>query len=341
MAYNELQNQMRDRLKSPGAAIDSATSYLPGDNYDPPAAPQAPAAPAAPAAPKISSHYGAADPRGTEDMWFQFLNSNGYAKGASARGNGFYSGGGAYRGNLQGIVDQFNQQTGGSAKVAGIDKIDFGRGAQDVLTGAGQNDWWLSPAGGGAGGGAGAGGAAGAGQAGGVSPFQQQIRDFLMQQMAGLAKPVTADDPAISGELAAQRNMLERNRQDRRAASAERAAADGLLNGGQGSGSFEADVASGYEDKGTALSGIQAQLFGREIQARRDKLAQYVNMAMQSGDAESARALQLQLANMDDQLQRLNLNQRQSQHNDTFGLDAARFGYGKDRDAFLFGSGAN
>jgi hypothetical protein len=111
------------------------------------------------------------------------------------------------------------------------------------------------------------------------------------------------------------------------------------LNGGQGSGSFESDVASGYEDKGQQLAGIQAQLFGREIQSRRDKVAQLLSMAMQSGDAESARALQFQMAQMDDQIKRLGLAQNQSQWNDSFGLDGGKFQYQKDRDVALAGLG--
>jgi hypothetical protein len=172
-----------------------------------------------------------------------------------------------------------------------------------------------------------------------VSPFSQAIRDQIMQQLTGLGKPVTADDPSIAPEMAAQTRLAERTRQDRRAAAAERAAADGLLNGGQGSGSFESDVASGYEDKGQQLAGIQAQLFGREIQSRRDKVAQLLSMAMQSGDAESARALQFQMAQMDDQIKRLGLAQDQSHWNDSFGLEGGKFQYQKDRDVALAGLG--
>lgn len=336
MAYR-LQDQIRNRMAQSG-----------GDDYEMPGAPigepQAPAAPAAPvpapatpAAPRISSAQTGA--KGVEDKWFQFLNSSGLAKGQA--GNGFYTGGQGYRGNLGSVVDQFNQATGSNARaVAGRDdQIDFGSGAQDVLQ-AGTDNWWLSPSSGASspaggtgapGGGAAGGGASGA--AGGVSQFQQQIRDLLMQQLAGFSKPVDANDPSVKAEMDAQGALLERTRQERRAAAAERAAADGLLNGGQGSGAFESEVASGYEDKGQQLSGLQAKLFGREIQSRRDKVAQLLSLAMQSGDAESARALQLQMAQMDDQLQRLGLDQRQSQWDDSYGLDKSDRQYQRDRDA--------
>jgi hypothetical protein len=48
----------------------------------------------------------------------------------------------------------------------------------------------------------------------------------------------------------------------------------------------------------------------------------------------------MQLAQMDDQLRRLGLQQNQSQWNDSFGLDAAKFRYGQDRDLAGYGSGA-
>lgn len=195
--------------------------------------------------------------------------------------------------------------------------------------------------GGGAGGTGTASGSIGAGGAGGPanSAFSDQVRQILLGQLGGLTGPVTANDPAIKAEMDAQGATLERNRVQRRAADAERAAMNGLLNGGQSSGSFEQNIASGFEDKGQQLTGIQAQLFTREIQSRRTQVAQLLNMAMQSGDAESARALQYQLALMDDALRRLGLQQQQSQFDSTFGLDAARFQYGKDKDLAMYGAG--
>ena len=83
---------------------------------------------------------------------------------------------------------------------------------------------------------------------------------------------------------------------------------------------------------------MQAQLFSREIQSRRSQLGSLLNMALQTGDAESARALQLQMAQMDDQLRRLGLAEQGRQHDDNFGLDAGRFQYGKDRDLFTYGA---
>ena len=195
-----------------------------------------------------------------------------------------------------------------------------------------------------AGGGAGSGGGGGAigaatGIGGASNDFQNQIRALLLKQMEGLSRPVDENDPAIRGELSSQDNAAERARRDRRAAAAERAAFQGLLNGGASSGAFDAEVASGFEDKATRMSDVRSQLFGRELSARRTQLAGMLQMAMQSGDAESARAIQMQIAQMDAELKRMGLSQQQSQFNDQFGLQGAQFQYLKDRDLAGFGAG--
>lgn len=183
------------------------------------------------------------------------------------------------------------------------------------------NNW--TPAGGngpnpnGAGGVAGAGaGAAGAGAGG---DFQSQIRALLLQQLGKLGQPVTETDPAIAGQLQSQDRSIERNRQARRAAMAERAAFTGLNSGGAGSGAMDADIASGFEDAGQQKSDVRSRLFASELGQRRSQLGQLLGMAMQSGDADAARALQLQIAQMDNELRRLGLSQSQSQWNDQFG----------------------
>jgi hypothetical protein len=202
-------------------------------------------------------------------------------------------------------------------------------------------DGGYTAAGAGGGGDSGGGGSSSYSQSGsaGNSDFQNQIRAMLMQQMGAMGKPVDENDPAISGELQSQDRLAERTRQDRRAASAERMAAQGLNTGGQGSGAFDQETAAGYQDKNNGLSDVRSQLFSRELTARRDKLTQMMSMAMQSGDAEAARSIQMALAQMNDQLQRAQLGQQKSQFDDNFGLNAAQFQYGKDRDLAGYGSG--
>jgi hypothetical protein len=171
----------------------------------------------------------------------------------------------------------------------------------------------------------GAGGMPGAtGASPGGSDFTSQIRALLMSRLGDLGKPVTEDDPAIAGQLQSQDRSIERDRQARRAAMAERAAAQGLIQGGASSGAFDAEVASGYEDAGQRKSDVRSQLFGRELESRRQQLSQLLAMAMQSGDAESARGLQMAIAQMDNALRGRSLDFQQGQWNDQFGRQLGR-----------------
>jgi len=115
--------------------------------------------PRAPQGPAISTAQGANTPQGVMDLWNQFINSQGYAKGPSQWSGGFGGGANDYRGNLDPLVQKFNQLTGLNAKAVSGDKVDFGLGGpQDVITSGG--DWWMGnvngapgPPGGGGGGG--------------------------------------------------------------------------------------------------------------------------------------------------------------------------------------------
>lgn len=210
--------------------------------------------------------------------------------------------------------------------------------ASDAAAAAGQSRQGYAGAGG-SGGGAPAAGAPVSPAAGApASPasggaFQDQLRALLMQQLQGATAPVDERDPAIAGEMAMQTRLAERTRQERRAAAAERMAAEGLNSGGAGSGALDQEIASGYEDKGHQLSDVQSQLVGREVQNRRAQALSLMNMALQTGDNEQVRALQLRIAQMDDQLRRLGLTQQQGFHDDQYGLSLAEAQRQRDLDA--------
>ena len=300
--------------------------FQPGGAYfeEPPAAPSGPAPGPAPQTAPPSTPPGPAGRTGD----------------ASGFGRAWLASGGRTVDDLRAFIAA-NPQYGAELFGSKGDKVRIGGRAFDAVIGAGAGgqggSWYdISNAGpadprlndgirGNARGGPAAGGQG--------NVFTNQVRQLLLKQLQEMSKPVSADDPLIAGELQAQERLLERNRQARRESFAERAAMQGLLSGGQSSGAFDAEVASGFEDKGQALTGIQAQLFARELQGRRTQVAHLLNMALQSGDAESARALQLQLANMDNELRRYGLQQQQSQFNDQFGLQRSQFEYDMDRDA--------
>lgn len=232
--------------------------------------------------------------------------------------------------NLAGLQAWLAQHGGVLQSNNGTVMTPFGESIDALIgarTGNGMAGWTgvgAGSAGAGALGAAGSGAGATAAGAPGTD-FQSQIRQMLMAQLAKASEPVTADDPEIKNQMTAQERTLERTRQERRSASAERAASQGLLNGGTSSGAFDADLAAGYEDKGASLASVQAQLFSSAIQSKRTQLTALLQTAVQSGDNESARALQLQIAQMDDTLKRLGLQQSQSQFDDQYGLSIAQF----------------
>lgn len=168
------------------------------------------------------------------------------------------------------------------------------------------------------------------------SEFQQQVRAQLMAQLGQLSQPVTGQDPAISGVNQAYRVARERSAQQERGAAAERAAFSGLNSGGQGSGSYDSAAQGIQEQAGQDIAGHDAGVVMQEVQQRRGALQNLLQMALQTGDAESARALQLQIAQMDNQLRQSQLAQQGSQFNAQLGQNQSQFndqfGYRQSRD---------
>lgn len=159
---------------------------------------------------------------------------------------------------------------------------------------------------------------AGAPAAGG-SPFQQQIRDIILSQLAQLQQQPNINDPALAAQSQAYGRARQQSAERERAAQAERAAANGLLLGGQSSGAFDTTVQGINEQAGQDTAAFDAGLVGQEVQQRRATLERLLQMAVSTGDAESARALQLTLANMDAQLRREQMKQQGSQFNQQLG----------------------
>ena len=175
------------------------------------------------------------------------------------------------------------------------------------------------------GGAAGGGGMAGAaGSAGSVDPFQASIRAMLMEQLGKMGKDPTIDDPALQGQSQAYRRAQVRSGQDERAALAERAAFQGLNAGGQGSGAFETNMQGIQERIGQNTGAHDAGLVGAEAQNRRGHLQNLLQMALASGDSESARAVQMQMAQMDQAIRQATLEQQRYQYDDRMGFDLGR-----------------
>jgi hypothetical protein len=187
------------------------------------------------------------------------------------------------------------------------------------------------------------GGRAGAaGTSSGGSAFQQQIRQILLDRLSQLQQPVGIGDPALKGQSDAYRVSRERGAAQERAQAAERAAFEGLNLGGQGSGSFNTDIQGIREQAGQDIAAYDADLVGDDVRQRRAELQSLLRLAVDSGDAESARELQLAIAEMDDELGRANLGQRRYEFDDTLGYRQGR-DYEDDlyRDAILASMGIN
>lgn len=152
---------------------------------------------------------------------------------------------------------------------------------------------------------------------GGTSDFQGQIRQLLLSQLGQMGAAPSINDPALKGQSDAYRVAQERSGQQQRSALAERDAFTGLNSGGAGSGSFDTGIQGIGEQVGQNIAGHDASLVGGEVQSRRATLQNLLGMAMQSGDAEATRAIQLQIAQMDNEL-------RKYTYDDTMGYNVGR-----------------
>lgn len=212
-----------------------------------------------------------------------------------------------------------------------------------IVAGSGQNlaGWTGVPGGeakygqqGGMGSASGSIGANGATSSGG---FQDQIRAMLLQQLQGAQQPVDPNSAEIAVPYQAAAMDAQRNFDAERKALAERLYAEG---NGTGSNELTQGLQQSAERTATGLASLKGQLMQRAVQARKDQLTSLLNLAMQSGDAESARAIQLQLGQLDASLRSQQLAQQANQWNDSFGLQGAQFQYQKDRDLANAGMGA-
>jgi hypothetical protein len=171
----------------------------------------------------------------------------------------------------------------------------------------------------------------------GGGSFQDQIRARLLAQMDQVGQPVTAEDPTIAAAMGGARLESERGLELSRKEQAERMYAQGGLNSdalGQGLQQSRERAAGG-------LSTLQGDLMGREMTARRSQMAQLLNQALQTGDNESARALQLKLSQMDNEIRKAGMAQAGQFHDDSYGLQKGQFQYDQDRDAARARAGMN
>lgn len=142
------------------------------------------------------------------------------------------------------------------------------------------------------------------------NPFQDQIRQIILAQLQDLSKPYDPNaDPVYGQTMGAARNEAQRAREQQQKAIAERLAAQGYSVAG-GGGALADEMASAFDQQTGQLSSLGAQMVQRTLQDRRQQLQTTLSMAMQSGDAEAARAVQLQIAAIDSELRRTGLSEQ-------------------------------
>jgi len=125
-----------------------------------------------------------------------------------------------------------------------------------------------------------------------IDAERAQTRQLLMEQLGAASRPVSATDPGIAPILDAQRLALQRSSERQRSQMAARLANENLLD----SGTFDTGMLGIEQARGEAMAGFTGDILNRELNARREQLTQLLAMAVQSGDAESARQIQTQLA---------------------------------------------
>lgn len=174
---------------------------------------------------------------------------------------------------------------------------------QNAATGGSAWQWLQNDQGGGGGSAGGGGSPSPAGSASTVSPFLAQLRALLMERIAAAEQPVDQNSAQIADPLSAARDEVSRGQDQERKALAERLYATGSLN----SGELTQGIQQSAERNATGLSQLRAGLISKEYTARRDELQNYMQLAIASGDAEMARQVQLEIANLNASVQRQGL----------------------------------
>lgn len=154
--------------------------------------------------------------------------------------------------------------------------------------------------------------------------FTQQLRSLLMQRLQAAGQPVDPNDPNITAPLTAARDEATRQTDTERNQLAEHLYASGGLN----TDAITQQIQQSGERNATGLGGLRATLITKELDSRRSELKDLMQMALASGDAESARMIQMQIAELTAQVNREGQN-----------LDAQKYAAFLNQNAALAGLG--
>ncbi len=152
-----------------------------------------------------------------------------------------------------------------------------------------------------------------------AAPLQQQqstLFDELQRRFQQSETP-SANDPVIRRQADTYSANTERSKRNYLADLAESSGPNANLLG-------ETRLAN--EHAGQANAGFEAELVGREVAARRDEIQQALTQFGSLLTAEQQMALQKELAQLNDQLQRTSLSQQGQQFNANLSQQNAQFG---------------
>jgi hypothetical protein len=171
-------------------------------------------------------------------------------------------------------------------------------------------------------------------------PVVNAQREAILQLLQHGNEPIdVASDPILSAQQGQYTQARRTGALQDRGAMAERAAAEGLNSGGQGSGAFDSGVQSINENASRDIAGHQSELAMNELGARRQQFAQALQLADAIGARKESAQLQLQLSQIDAQLRKYGFDQQQGQFEDNLGFSWAQYLQNQNRDALLAGLG--
>lgn len=274
---------------------------------------------AAPPKPKSSNE--------NASSWLNWISST-YGDSKS-RGGGFAD----TNDPLSSVVDRFNRDTGGQAKLvpgASGDMVDFGNGARDVKTAEGQL-WYNYGPGGPPGqkpssGGGGGGGGSAFGSGGGGTGFlgdsggkSNALYDLLMKR-AQQSATIDRNDPNIRAQSDAFNAQGQQARRDYLASEAEKAGAYG---------NQRSEERRSAEELGKSSGAFEAQAIKQAQDARRSEIESALSGAAGFLTEQQRMALQ-------EELSKIQLNQQESQFGRSQSQQASQFGAGLGQRAYEF-----
>jgi hypothetical protein len=129
-----------------------------------------------------------------------------------------------------------------------------------------------------------------------------QVRAMLMDRLGKASQPVDENGLEIASPLSAARDETQRSQQTERTALAERMYAQG--GGSLNSGALGQAIQQSSERNAGGLSQLRAGLITKAYDDKRQEMMGLLQMALASGDTESAQLLQAQISQLSATVQR-------------------------------------